>query len=896
MVNSDISWVRVAALFGCLSFFSQAENIWIEGEQTSQQSVTRHPWWYDQVKKEKLSGGDFISHWAAGTDGTVSYSFAAKAQGAHDFYVRANPVQSRLFYSLNGSAKTEISFKAPEQTTNIAKDDKPDLRFMAWIKVGEVELKAGTNTVTFTFASENSHHGALDCFLFTNEGLHPVDIQKPGQLLAAKEQAKTNASVWFEFQPPTDPFGESPIDLRHLNEKTAGEKGWVTASGSDFVLGSGKKVRFWAVNGAGADAESPEDLRRAARRLAKYGVNMVRLHGAVFDEKGNYNPKAADHIRLTVAAMKQEGIYSHLSIYFPLWLNPAPGTPWLQGYDGGKHPFAALYFNPDFQQHYRDWWKQLLTTPDPATGRSLLEEPAVFGAELINEDSFFFWTFGYENVPAPQMRLLEAQFGAWAGSKYGSLDAAVSRWKSPPNEHDKITDGLLGFPPLWKIFNEKGLREQDTAAFLFETQQKFYSESIQYLRKLGFKGLVTPSNWTTASPEFLGPLEKLSYTVGDFVDRHGYFGAKVSGQNSEWSIRDGHIYRDRSAYRFEAEEEGKPKVFTHPAMDPSYNNLPSMISETTWNRPNRYRSEAPLYLAVYGALQGSDGIVHFAFDGADWSVKPGFWMQPWTLISPSMMGQFPVAAMVYRLGLVPEGEVLAKVRLNIDDLKALKGTPLPQDAAFDELRLKDVPKLGTVQSGQQIDPLIHYAGRAEVSFGTEPGSAEVKDLSAISRETKTVTGAAGSVRLDYGSGVLTVNRPGFQMAGGDLQAAGKIELADMTISSSLDLIQIAIVALDGGSMTTTKQILVQVMTEEQPAGWQTEPAAKGMQRITSIGHNPWMVRKIIGQIEFKHTSATHQKIQPLDWQGYPKGPARTGSTLTLDPETLYYLIDRQTNP
>ena len=51
-------------------------------------------------------------------------------------------------------------------------------------------------------------------------------------------------------------------------------------------------------------------------------------------------------------------------------------------------------------------------------------------------------------------------------------------------------------------------------------------------------------------------------------------------------------------------------------MDPSYDGKPSMISETTWNRPNRYRSEAPLFYAAYGALQDSDAIVHFALDTA----------------------------------------------------------------------------------------------------------------------------------------------------------------------------------------------------------------------------------------------------------------------------------------
>ena len=39
----------------------------------------------------------------------------------------------------------------------------------------------------------------------------------------------------------------------------------------------------------------------------------------------------------------------------------------------------------------------------------------------------------------------------------------------------------------------------------------------------------TCSNWTTASPEVFGPLENLSYTAGDFIDHHGYFGCRNGG-------------------------------------------------------------------------------------------------------------------------------------------------------------------------------------------------------------------------------------------------------------------------------------------------------------------------------------------------------------------------------
>src|SRR5262249_12600957 len=163
-----------------------------------------------------------------------------------------------------------------------------------------------------------------------------------------------------------------------------------------------------------------------------------------------------------------------------------------------------------------------------------------------------------------------------------------------------------------------------------------------------------------------------------------YFGCNHKGHEAAWSIRNEHTFSERSALRFDAEQPGKGKEFVHPAMDPHYDSKPSIISETTWNRPNRFRSEAPLYFAVFGALQNSDGIIHFALDGKDWSVKPGYWMQPWTLMSPAMIGQFPAAALIYRQGLISTADVIAEINLNKKEISALGGTPLPQDAALDE--------------------------------------------------------------------------------------------------------------------------------------------------------------------------------------------------------------------
>src|SRR5690606_16536150 len=155
-------------------------------------------------------------------------------------------------------------------------------------------------------------------------------------------------------------------------------------------------------------------------------------------------------------------------------------------------------------------------------------------------------------------------------------------WKGQKTKRDALGQGRVGFRPLWNVFNERSLRDQDTAAFLLEAQTRFYEENCDYLRKLGFKGLICASNWSAASPERLGPLEKLSYLPGDFIDRHGYFSCHHQGENSAWSIRPEHTYFDRSALRFDADKPGQPKQFVHPVMDPQYDDKPSMISETTF--------------------------------------------------------------------------------------------------------------------------------------------------------------------------------------------------------------------------------------------------------------------------------------------------------------------------
>lgn len=873
--------------------------VWVEGEQASSTNIGKHPWYAGQVKKELLSGGDFLAHYDRTKAGEAEYAVRVPADGRYTLWLRANPILSSLKYSLNGSPLTPVVFaKGQTENLNIAANGAPDMRFLCWSQVGVFDLKAGANKLRFVMDSAESNHGAIDCFVFTSEPFAPMGTLKPDRQAAYLGEVAAANAGWTVWNPPEDDFRSSAIDLRPLNEKFAGEHGYIRAKGEQFVRADdGKPVRFWAVNGP-PRGMAGDDLKTCARMLAKYGVNLLRIHGGVFDGKtGTLSSDAVRQRQQIVAAMRTEGIYSLLSIYFPLWLTPENGEGWREGYDGKKHPFALLYFEPEFQELYRSWWRELLTRPGP-DGRRLIDDPAIMAVELVNEDSFFFWTFKYESVPEPQMRKLEKRFGDWAAKKHGSIARAVAAWDGQTHARDDAAAGRLGFRPLWEMVTQKSRRDQDTATFLMETQRAFYADTAKFLRDLGYKGMITASNWITANDDVLGPLEKYSYLPGDFIDRHGYFGCNHKGDNASWSIREGHTYSDVSALRFEAEQPGGSKRFSHPAMDLMYDRRPSTISETTWTRPNRYRSEAPLFYAAYGALQDTDAVMHFALEGAGWKVKPTFFMQPWTLTTPAMMGQFPAAALIYRLGLVKTGELMADLPMPLDDAFALKGARLVQRAHLDALRKTDVgpdaPGATDPAAGGGIDPLLHLVGRSNLRLGEGGGAPVAKDLSPfIQRERQVVVSSTRELTLDYGKGVLRIDAPAAQGVSGNLKAGGGVfELSDVEIRSDLELGHIVVVALDGRPIAESARLLVQAMTEEKGTGFTTEPAGEGVERIVKLGEDPWLMREIRGEVRFKRGDAARLKVTALNFNGYPAAAAGTADAVKLSPNCVYYLVTK----
>src|SRR6185369_3976727 len=155
MLNSR-SLVLLVSFLALAGNRSLAGWIWIEGENPVVNKMNRHPWWYDQVKSDLFSGGDFISNFDKDKPGEAEYTFTATEAGPYEFWVRANPLMSKLSFALNGRSEVVIDLNREKRgEANAAKDDKPDLRFIAWSKVGKVGLQRVANTMRFSRTSEN---------------------------------------------------------------------------------------------------------------------------------------------------------------------------------------------------------------------------------------------------------------------------------------------------------------------------------------------------------------------------------------------------------------------------------------------------------------------------------------------------------------------------------------------------------------------------------------------------------------------------------------------------------------------------------------------------------------------------------------------------------------------
>ena len=298
----------ILAAWLCLAADVGAESIWIEGEDSQNKQVTRHSW-YDSVKQDVLSGQEWLSHFDPGKPGLAGFSFQAVRSGGYAFWVRANHVKSSLAYRLNGGDWRQIAMDRNQRgAMNIARDNKPDLRFVAWVNVGRVQLQKGANEIEFRMDSEVQNHGAIDCFCLTTDRWTPSGAARP-----SAEPIAAGPGDWFPLVLDEDPLSpQSVIDMSRLIEAPAGQHGFLKAEGDRLRFENAEEpVKFWGVNASPRDM-TPEEMRQAcalvsqARRQPGPPTHRAR-RGWLDGRQRPLRPSAAGSLRSLVRSDQRTG-------------------------------------------------------------------------------------------------------------------------------------------------------------------------------------------------------------------------------------------------------------------------------------------------------------------------------------------------------------------------------------------------------------------------------------------------------------------------------------------------------------------------------------------------------------------------------------------------------------
>lgn len=862
--------------------------IWIEGEHPTSKSVTKHGW-YDAVKKDGMSGRDWLSHYD-GKPGTATYEFTAEVPGPYTFWWRGNVSLAKVSYRLNGGKPADIDFA--ERRGEYMVSEAPDHRFLAWVKVGRIDLKKGPNTVTFTFHSDLANHGGIDCFCFTRTPFVPSGADKPK---ANGPAGKAGPGDWFPVVFDDDVFSpESVIDVSATIEAPAGGHGFLKRSGADLKFEHGAApVRFW---GCGANLQgdqfSRERLARRARYLRKHGVNMVRQH-PVEEELGppvggKLDPKRLDLWDFWCAELKKNGIYMTWSVFYGHKIGPGDGYDKdlfdeLEVTDPARNlrtTYGLVNIEPKLQDLQLGYLKILLGHKNPYTGLRPVDDPGLAVIEFQNEDCVFFHmplsSFPAQKWPRHTARLRQ-KFFAWARQAYGTEDALKRAWGGlrggdsfARGELDLMGAYHLGADgPLFEYAGQTR-RAGDYIKFLTGLQRGFYERREKELRALGFRAVTVTTAWRAGGPA-ADPANLYCDTAADMIDRHNYSGGGEGGHG----IKEGKVNNESLLTR---PGGGLLNMGMYQVED-----RPFCCTEWTQLPPNQWKAEAAPLIAFYGlGLQGWDASYHFTSGGArigdGW---PG--LHSYVTDTPHYIGQFPALSLAVRRGDVREAPFAAARRLQVADL--FTGTdPLHQDLTGGGHDAKTVKG----QPGTPVEALA--VGKVTVGFAG--GKTEAIDLGKYwDASRKTVRSMTGELVWDYGREVVTVRSPRTQAVIG--RAGGQsFDLPGATVAVKTPFVSLLLTPLDDKPLAESGHVLITAMARDTQTNARYN--ADGT-RLLQIGGPPLLMEPVQATVTLK---GVHPKaVNVLDVYGVPTGATvkvETDGSFTLGGEyrTYYYEVKR----
>ena len=279
--------------------------------------------------------------------------------------------------------------------------------------------------------------------------------------------AQADDSSLFPFVIPWDDATPGTVtDVGHLNDGPAGSGGFIESRHGQFVeADTGRRVRFFATNlGARAAFPSHADADRIAARMAKLGINLVRLHHLQNDWEADegtiwlpgkpfhdVDPAQLEKIDYLIAALKRNGIYTNMNLTTTREYIPEVGFPDSVNDIPFNHHKKVDKFNSRMIQLQREYAAKLLDRTNPHTGLAYRDDPALAFIEINNENSLVGWPGetpgeGLDTLPEPFLSELVALWNAWLHGRYGSDESLTVAWSV---EAEPLGTSLVNRESAW---------------------------------------------------------------------------------------------------------------------------------------------------------------------------------------------------------------------------------------------------------------------------------------------------------------------------------------------------------------------------------------------------------------------------------------------------------------
>lgn len=459
---------------------------------------------------------------------------------------------------------------------------------------------------------------------------------------------------------------ENASGMSHLVVGPAGKNGFIRAENGHFVNNLGP-VRLHGTNLTGsANFPDHKDVDKLVERLARFGINCVRLHymdrsygnfmlekeAGIIEEdtltQRNFSASQVDRLDYLISAFKKRGIYVNINLHVARIWDKRDGfaSKRLSGDSGLDN------FEPRMIELQKEYARKLLTHVNPYTGLAYTDDPCVAMVEINNENGllYFYNSARLDSLPDEYSSEFQRQWNDWLQKKYGSTKNLNTAWnfnekillkdeQIPKGDFSQLIGGKKnlehGTIPYIKTTNLVPLRvKQDFYQFIIDTERKYWLGMYNYLKKeLNVKSIISGTQPFVSSVYNQAEL--------DYVDNHAYW-CHPNPVSDNWRIRNESMVNSLS----EIQKLAAQRVL----------NKPYTISEYNHPFPNQYGAEGQAMLCAYGRLQGWDGVFEYNYNQR-LNFEPDHINYFFNVIARTdVLAHFPACAAIFLRGDVQEAK------------------------------------------------------------------------------------------------------------------------------------------------------------------------------------------------------------------------------------------------